>query len=204
MLTWWSSVGARDTHMLRFHELQHNPVSVACRDESGATYEVVAMRLRGGMVKMTCQCQHYSQEGWCNHCLAVFCDRDVFQDDKHREAFDRLVGATYLQEAAEKLIKALDIFAVAYKQMKSVRPSQVNRGQLKKFAGQAYYAGSSADDWSWRFKELSMKLRLVTPPNRSRSRLALHFRKINWVCLRWFEGLSQSQLRSNARALERA
>src|SRR6478672_889489 len=146
MLTWWSSVGARDTHMLRFHELQHNPVSVACRDESGATYEVVAMRLRGGMVKMTCQCQHYSQEGWCNHCLAVFCDRDVFQDDKHREAFDRLVGATYLQEAAEKLIKALDTFAVAYKQMKSVRPSQVNRGQLKKFAGQAYHAGSSADD----------------------------------------------------------
>lgn len=132
--------------MLRFHELQHNPVSVTCRDESGATYIIVAMRLREGLVKMTCQCQHYSQEGWCNHCLAAFCDRDVFQDDKHREAFDRLVGATYLQEAAEKLIKALDAFALAYKQMQSVRPSQVNRGQLKKFADQAYHAGSGADD----------------------------------------------------------
>jgi uncharacterized Zn finger protein len=58
--------------MLRFHELQQNPVSVTCRDENGATYTVVAMRLRGGIVKMTCECQRYSQEGWCRHCLAVF------------------------------------------------------------------------------------------------------------------------------------
>ena len=132
--------------MLRFHELQQNPVSVTCRDENGARYKVVAMRLREGIVKMTCQCQHFSQEGWCNHCLAVFCDRKVFQDDKHWEAFEQLVGATYLQEAAVKLISAFDAFAAAYRQMKSVRPSQVNRSQLRKFAEQAYLAGSSADD----------------------------------------------------------
>jgi hypothetical protein len=132
--------------MLRFHELQQNPVSITSGEESGARYKVVAIRLREGIVKMTCQCEHFSQEGWCNHCLAAFCNREVFQDDKHREAFEQLVGATYLQEAAVKLINALDAFAASYRQMKSVRPSQVNRSQLRKFAEQAYRAGSSADD----------------------------------------------------------
>lgn len=89
--------------MLRFHELQQNPVSVTCRDENGATYTVVAIRLREGIAKMTCQCQRYSQDGWCHHCLAVFSDREVLEDSKHREAFERLVGATYLEESATKL-----------------------------------------------------------------------------------------------------
>ena len=132
--------------MLRFHELQQNPVSVTCRDETGAAYDVIAMRLREGIVKMTCQCQHYSQEGWCKHCLVVFSDQEVFKDTKHREAFDHLVGGTYLQEAAVKLTNALDAFALVYRQMKSVRPSEVNCDQLKKFAVQAGRAGSSADN----------------------------------------------------------
>ena len=131
--------------MLRFHELQQNPVSVTCRDENGATYTVVAIRLREGIVKMTCQCQRYSQEGWCRHCLAVFSDCEVFESKKHREAFEQLVGRTYLEHAATKLTKALDDFAGAYRKMKAVRPTDVDRGQLKKFAEQAYRAGT----WSW-------------------------------------------------------
>ena len=96
--------------MLRFHELQLNPVSVTFRDGNGATITVVAMRLRQGIVKMTCQCQRYLQGGWCHHCLAVFSDQEVFEDSKHREAFERLVGGTYLEDLASKLIKALDTF----------------------------------------------------------------------------------------------
>ena len=132
--------------MLRFHELQQNPVSVICRDENGTTYTVVAIRLREGVVKITCQCPRYSQDGWCHHCLAVFSDREVFESKKHREAFEQLVGRTYLEDAATKLMKALDDFAGAYRQMKAVRPSEVDRGQLKKFAEQAYRASMSADD----------------------------------------------------------
>ena len=136
----------RGARMLRFHELQQNPVSVTCRDENRATYTVVAMRLREGIVKMTCQCQRYSQEGWCRHCLAVFSDCEVFESKKHREAFEQLVGRTYLERAATKLTKALDDFAGAYRKMKAVSPSGVDRGQLKKFAEQAYRAGASADE----------------------------------------------------------
>ena len=132
--------------MVRFHELQQNPVSVTCRDENRATYTVVAMRLREGIVKMTCQCQRYSQEGWCRHCLAVFSDCEVFESKKHREAFEQLVGRTHLEHAATKLTKALDDFAGAYRKMKAVRPSDVDRGQLKKFAEQAYRASKSADE----------------------------------------------------------
>ena len=132
--------------MLRFHELEHNPVRVTCSDDSDTAYEVVAMRLRGGVVQMTCQCQHYSQEGWCRHCLALFTDQRVFTDAKHREAFDRLVGATYLQEAAVKLINALEAFATVYRQMESVRPTQISSAELTKFAVQAGRAASSADD----------------------------------------------------------
>jgi len=132
--------------MLRFHELQQNPVSVTCPDESGASYNVVVMRLREGIVKMTCQCQQHSQQGWCNHFLMVFADQRIFKDSQHREAFDRLVGSTYLEEAAVKLISALDAFAVAYRKMKSVRPSRVDRDQLRSFAEQAHQAGSTADD----------------------------------------------------------
>jgi SWIM zinc finger len=104
------------------------------------------MRLREGIVKMTCQCQRYSQEGWCRHCLAVFSDCDVFESKKHREAFEQLVGRTHLEHAAAKLTKALDDFAGAYRKMKAVRPSDVDRGQLKKFAEQAYRASTSADE----------------------------------------------------------
>ena len=136
----------RGARMLRFHELQQNPVSVTCRDENGATYTVVAMRLREGIVKMTCQCQRYSQEGWCRHCLAVFSDCEVFESKKHREAFEQLVGRTHLEHAATKLTKALDDFAGAYRKMKAVSPSGVDRGQLKKFAEQAYRASKSADE----------------------------------------------------------
>jgi hypothetical protein len=132
--------------MLRFHELQQNPVDVSCRDENGDTINVTAIRLREGLVRMTCQCQHYAREGWCKHCLAVFTDPSVFKDVKHREAFEQLVGATYLQEAAAKLINALDAFATAYRQMESSRPSQIDGGQLKKFALDAGRAASSADD----------------------------------------------------------
>jgi hypothetical protein len=132
--------------MLRFHELEQNPVSITCTDESGAAYDVIAMRLRGGVVQMSCQCPHYLIEGWCKHCLAVFTDQGVFADTKHREAFDRLVGATYLQEAAVKLINTLEAFATIYKEMISVRPAQIKSDQLTKFAMQAGRAASSADD----------------------------------------------------------
>jgi hypothetical protein len=132
--------------MLRFHELEQNPVSITCPDESGATYDVMALRLREGVVKMTCQCQHYAHEGWCKHCLAVFTDKAIYKDARHREAFDRLVGGTYLQEAAAKLINALEAFAGMYKQMRSLRPSQISSVQLKLFATQAGRAASSADD----------------------------------------------------------
>jgi uncharacterized Zn finger protein len=106
--------------MLRFHELKQNPVSVACRDENGATYTVVAMRLREGIVKMTCECQRYSQGGWCHHCLAVFSDRETFESKNHREAFEQLVGRTYLEDAARKLTKALEDFARAYRSLSSL------------------------------------------------------------------------------------
>jgi hypothetical protein len=134
------------TYMLRFHELRQNPVSVTCREANGATYTVTVMRLREGLVKMTCQCQRHLQEGWCQHCLAMFSDRQVFEDDKQRQAFERLVGRTYLEEAATKLTQALDAFAVAYTQMKTVRPSQIDRSQLRKFAERAYRASVSSDD----------------------------------------------------------
>ena len=80
---------------------------------------------------MTCRCPRYLRAGWCNHCLAVFSDGRVFEDNKHREEFERHVGATYFEEAAAKLIKALDVFTVAYSQMMRFGdPSNVDRSRL--------------------------------------------------------------------------
>jgi hypothetical protein len=76
----------------------------------------------------------------------VFSDCEVFESKKQLEAFERLVGRTYLEHAATQLTKALDDFAGAYRKMKAVRPSDVDRGQLKKFAEQAYRASTSADE----------------------------------------------------------
>jgi hypothetical protein len=132
--------------MLRLHELQMNPVSVTFRDENGATITVVALRLRRGIVKLTCQCPRYSRAGWCHHCLAVFSSREAFKDSKHREAFEGVVGATYLEESAAKLTRTLDTFAVAYRQMKSSRPSDLDPDQLRNFAYQADHASKSAND----------------------------------------------------------
>jgi hypothetical protein len=130
--------------MLRYHELRQNPVSVTFRDGNGATITVCAERLRRGLVKITCQCQRRSQAGWCQHCLAVFSDREVFKDKKHRETFERIVGGTSLEEAATELTKALDAFAVAYRHMKFGRPSDLDPGQLRKFADQADQANTTA------------------------------------------------------------
>jgi hypothetical protein len=130
--------------MYRFHELRENPVSVKLRDRQEATYTVVAMRLREGIVKITCQCQQYSENGWCHHCLALFSDKEVFESKQQREAFEQLVGRTYLEEAAAKLIRCLDDFAVAYRQMKTVRPSHLHPNQLRDFSKSADHASATA------------------------------------------------------------
>lgn len=131
--------------MLRFHQLRENPVSVTFRDGNGATFTVVATRFREGIVKMTCQCQIYSEGGWCRHCLGAFSDQDVFENKKHREAFEQLVGRTYIEDAAAKLTKALDDFARAYRQMKTGRLSDLNPAHLKDFAERTEHASISAN-----------------------------------------------------------
>ena len=153
-------------NMLRFHELRQNPVSVTFRDGTGATITVHAERLRQGLVKMTCECQRQSEAGWCQHCLAVFSDREVFEDDTHRQAFERLVGGTYLEEAAGKLTKALDAFAVVYRQMSFDRPSHLDPSQLKNFANQAYHASTTARHLALALEDFIHELRL-RPSRRS-------------------------------------
>jgi hypothetical protein len=130
--------------MRRFHELRENPVSVTLRDRHEGTYTVQVMRLREGIAKITCQCQHYSENGWCHHCLALFSDKEVFESKQQREVFEQLVGRTYLEEAAEKLIRGLDDFAVAYREMKAVRPSDLNPKQLRDFSKGADNASATA------------------------------------------------------------
>jgi hypothetical protein len=146
--------------MLRFHELRQNPVSVTFRDGTGAKITVVAERLRQGLVKMTCDCQRQSKAGWCKHCLAVLSDREIFDDKKHREAFERIVGGTFLEEAAAKLTKALDAFAVAYRHLKFGRPSDLDPGQLRKFADQALHASTAAEHLVPALEDFISELRL--------------------------------------------
>jgi hypothetical protein len=140
--------------MLRFSELQQNPVSVTLRtedgamlrDKSGAIVKIFAERLRQGLVKLTCRCQDYSRNGWCRHCLAVFIDQNVFEDEKHQNAFEDLVRGTHLEAAATTLIQALDAFSVAYPHMRSVLPAGIDPGQLEVFANRAELASKSAYD----------------------------------------------------------
>ena len=146
--------------MLRFHELRQNPVSVTFRDDTGATITVVAERLRQGLVKMMCDCQRQSNAGWCQHCLAVFSDRQIFEDKEHREAFDRIVGGTLLEETATKLTIALDAFATAYRRLKFGRPSALNPGQLRQFANHAYHASTAAEHLGLALEDFIYELRL--------------------------------------------
>jgi hypothetical protein len=149
--------------MLRLHELRQNPVSVTFRDGTGATITVVAERLRQGLVKMTCDCRRQSKAGWCQHCLAVFSDREIFEDNKHREAFERLVGSSFLEEAATKLTKALDAFAVAYRHMKFGRPADLDPGQLRQFADQSLHASTTAGHLALALEEFINEAAAVTP-----------------------------------------
>ena len=146
--------------MRRFHQLRQNPVSVTFRDGTGATITVVAERLRQGLVKMTCDCQRQSNAGWCQHSLAVFSDREIFEDKRHREAFDHIVGGTLLEEAATKLTKALDAFAVAYRRLKFGRPSALDPGQLRQFADHAHHASAAAEHLVLALEDFISELRL--------------------------------------------
>ena len=146
--------------MLRFHQLQQNPVSVTFRDGTGAMITVVVERLRQGLVKMTCDCQRQSKAGWCHHCLAVFSDREIFKDKNHREAFECIVGGTLLEEVATKLTKALDAFAAAYRRLKFGRPSALNPGQLRQFADHAHHASTAAEHLGLAVEDFISELRL--------------------------------------------
>jgi hypothetical protein len=76
--------------------------------------------------------------------LALFSDKELFESKQQREAFEQLVGETHIERAAANLIKGLDDFAVAYRQMKAVRPSDLNLKQLKGFADCVDHARTTA------------------------------------------------------------
>jgi hypothetical protein len=149
--------------MLRYAELRQNPVSVTLRDKTGATFTVRAERLRQGLVKMTCECPRQLAAGWCPHCLAVFSDREIFESDIHRQAFEHIVGGTDLENAANKLTKALDAFAAAYRQMKFDRPAELDPSQLNSFAKQASQAGEAAGHLAQALEQFIDDLRARPP-----------------------------------------
>ena len=152
--------------MLRFHELQQNPVSVTLRDENGAMQRdksgeiirVVAERFKRGIVKMTCRCQDYSQTVGAAIVWQCSLDPKVFEDDKHQNAFEQLVRGTYLEAAAAKLIQTLEDFSVAYTHMKSGLPAGIDPDQLTAFATQADYASNSAKDLALALREFTKQV----------------------------------------------
>ena len=126
--------------MLRYHELRQNPASVTFYDQSGARVTVIAERLRGGLVNMTCQCQQHSEAGWCKHCLAVLCDQVIFEDDQDSVAFEKIVADTRLKAMAHQLRSALESFEKAYWRYKRDAPTALDPDQLIKFAAKAKQA----------------------------------------------------------------
>jgi uncharacterized Zn finger protein len=126
--------------MLRLHELRQNPAAVTFCDETGARITVIGERLRRGHVNMTCQCRHYSEAGWCKHCLAVLCEQVILEDDQHRVAFKSIVAGTRLKAAAHRLKNTLKSFATAYQRIKRNEPAALDPDQLDNFATSAYHA----------------------------------------------------------------
>jgi hypothetical protein len=120
--------------MLRYHELRQNPASVTFLDQSGVRVTVIAERLRGGLVNMTCQCQRHSEAGWCEHCLAVLCDQVIFEGDQYNLAFERIVADTRLKAMAHRLRNALESFAKAYRRSMRDKPTALDPDQLINFA----------------------------------------------------------------------
>jgi len=130
--------------MLRYHELRQNPASVTFYDQSGARVTVIAERLRGGLVNMTCQCQQHSEAGWCKHCLAVLCDQVIFEDDQYSLAFEKIVAGTRLKSTAHRLRNALESFVKAYRRNKLDAPTALDPDQLINFAAKAHQASISS------------------------------------------------------------
>jgi hypothetical protein len=151
--------------MLRFQDLQQNPVSVTLRDKYGAVLQdkggavvtVVAERLRKGAVKITCRCQEYLLSGWCRHCLAVFADPAIFADGEHREAFEKIVKGTFVEAAAIKMIQALEAFSAAYGEMKRFFPKAIDGKQLRTFANRATDASQRANSLAEAVAEFAKK-----------------------------------------------
>ena len=146
--------------MLRYAQLLQNPVSVSVCDKTGATFTVRAERLRQGRVKMSCECPRQLAAGWCQHCLAVFSDQEIFESGKQRRAFRDIVNGTYLESAANEVTKALDDFAAAYRQMKFDRPAELDLSQLNNFAKRAYQAGETASHLAQVLEHFIEELRL--------------------------------------------
>ena len=118
---------------------------------------------------MTCECPRQVAAGWCQHCLVVFSDREVFEGDKQRQAFEHIVGGTYLENTANKLTKALDAFAVAYRQMKFDRPADLDPSQLNSFANRANQAGLDRQPPSPGLEKFIDELRLRPPSLRTQA-----------------------------------
>ena len=74
----------------------------------------------------------------------MLCDRGIFEDDQQRHAFKSIVAGTQLKATANKLNKALEAFATAYRHMKFDLPVALDPDQLKNFANKAYQASMTA------------------------------------------------------------
>lgn len=152
--------------MLRFEELEQNPVSIALRgpygavqrDNRGEVVTVLAERLRKGAVKLTCRCPDYSQFKWCRHCLTLFADPEIFADVAHWKAFQKIVQGTLVEAAAARLIKALDAFSVAYREMKRSLPTAIEIEQLTAFSTRSDDASRQADGLVEAIAEFAKKI----------------------------------------------
>ena len=97
----------------------------------------------------------------------MFSDREIFESEKHRQAFEHIVGGTHLENKVNKLTKALDAFAGAYRQMKFDRPTELAANQLNSFAERAHRAGEATGHLAQALEQFIDELGLRPPAFRT-------------------------------------
>ena len=114
--------------------LPRNPVAISVTDDSGI-HSISAERGKNGKVWLTCQCAASAADGWCMHRLDLLCFRyeNAGIDGETRNAFERIVAGTPVQQAGRDADRSLKAFEECLRIFDARRPRPVVGRDLSKF-----------------------------------------------------------------------
>jgi hypothetical protein len=149
---------AAEGSVVAMGDLLHNPAVVEIVEKAGGTERVTISRLKGVHTQVSCSCEIFAQEGWCQHCVDVLSlSPEILSglDVELVAALRQLVSGLPLVIEARQLVAQQQAFAASLQKFDAERPDGVAAGKLTIFTelvSELAVASSELEDAVGRFR----------------------------------------------------